>query len=169
MFISQHKLQKLAVTDPLTGLFNRHQLNTVLEQEMARDLRYEKKFGLIIIDIDYFKVINDNYGHDVGDQVLQQVARVLSQSLRDNDTLIRWGGEEFVVIALEVNDNSLINLGNKLRENIESEHYLVTEKVTVSVGTTMFTKNDTQDSLISRADKALYQAKGKGRNITVQL
>ena len=167
MFISQQQLHQLAITDPLTGVFNRNQLNTVLAQEMVRDLRYNKYFGLLIIDVDHFKVINDTFGHDIGDKVLQKVAQVLSESIRKNDTLIRWGGEEFVVIALEVDEDSLINLSHKLRKNIENKSYGVASTVTVSAGATMFKKNDTQDSLISRADKALYQAKEKGRNTSV--
>ena len=167
MFISQNNLHLLAITDPLTGVFNRNQLNQVLSQEIVRDLRYNKAFGLLIIDIDHFKKINDTFGHDSGDKVLQKTAQVLSNSIRKNDTLIRWGGEEFVVIALEVDQQTLVELSNKLREKIENEHYGITRKITVSIGATLFHKDDSQDTLIARADKALYQAKENGRNNTV--
>ena len=167
IFMSQQELHHLAVTDELTGAFNRNHLNSVLSQEMARDLRYDKTFGLLIIDIDHFKNINDTFGHAVGDKVLQKVVQVLSKFIRSNDTLVRWGGEEFVVIAIEVDEKTLNHLCEKLRNKIEDGSYGSVDKVTVSIGATLFRKDDTQDALLSRADKALYEAKGKGRNITV--
>lgn len=169
IFMSQQMLYHQAVTDELTGAFNRNHLNSVLSQEMARDLRYDKTFGLLIIDIDHFKYINDTFGHDVGDKVLQRVTQVLSKFIRSNDTLVRWGGEEFVVIAIEVDDKSLNQLSEKLRIKIEDDNYDPVDKVTVSIGATLFKKNDSQDALLSRADKALYEAKEKGRNITVSI
>lgn len=167
IFINQQALHRLAITDPLTGLFNRNQLQHVLSQEIERSLRYNRTFGFLLVDIDYFKTVNDNFGHDTGDAVLQKVAQVLSKSVRENDTLIRWGGEEFVVIAIEVDEESLICLSNKLREDIELEQYGVSGQITISVGATLFRKNDSQDSLLARADKALYQAKDNGRNLTI--
>lgn len=167
IFISHQELHRLAITDPLTGVFNRNQLNNVLPQEIGRGIRYDKTFGLLMIDIDHFKHVNDKYGHDVGDKVLQKTAQILSQFIRENDTLIRWGGEEFVVIVLEVDEQSLIHFCDKLREKIEDEYYGAVGKITVSVGATLFRENDFPDGLISRADKALYEAKEKGRNITV--
>lgn len=167
IFISQQKLHHLAVTDELTGAFNRNYLKGVLSQEIARDTRYDKTFGFLMIDIDHFKRINDTFGHAIGDKVLQKVTHTLSKSMRSNDTLVRWGGEEFVVIAIEVDEKSLKHLSENLRNKIESESYDSVDKVTVSIGATLFQKDDTQDTLLSRADKALYEAKTKGRNITV--
>lgn len=166
IFLSQQALHRLAITDPLTGLFNRNQLNIVLTQEIERSVRYNQTFGFLLIDIDHFKDINDTYGHDIGDKVLNKTASILSKSLRENDTLVRWGGEEFVIIALEVDQHSLINLSDKLRNAIEAELYLKAIKVTVSIGATLFKQKDTQDLLLSRADKALYIAKENGRNTT---
>jgi len=160
-------LHNLAITDPLTGLFNRNQLNNVLPREIGRGIRYGKTFGLLMIDIDHFKHVNDTFGHDTGDKVLQKTAQVLSKFIRENDTLIRWGGEEFVVIALEVDEQNLLHFCDKLRKKIEDEDFGDTGKITVSVGATLFRENDFPDKLLSRADKALYEAKGKGRNITV--
>lgn len=167
IFLSQKELHHLAVTDELTGAFNRNHLNSILSQEMARDLRYDKTFGLLIIDIDHFKNINDTFGHTLGDKVLQKAAQVLSKFIRSNDTLVRWGGEEFVIVAIEVDEETLNNLCEKLRNKIEYESYGSVDKVTVSIGATLFRKDDTQDTLLSRADKALYEAKGKGRNLAV--
>lgn len=167
LFSNQQKLHHLAITDSLTGLFNRNQLNNILPQEIERSLRYDRTFGFLMVDIDFFKNINDKWGHDVGDKTLQKVAKTLSKLVRKNDTLIRWGGEEFVVVALEVDEPSLIRLCNNLREKIENEDYGVVGKITVSIGATMFNQNDSLEKLLTRADQALYKAKDDGRNITV--
>ena len=164
-FMTQRELLHMAVTDELTGAFNRNHLNSVLSHEMVRDLRYDKAFGVLIVDIDHFKKINDSFGHAVGDEVLLKTAQVLSNSIRSSDTLVRWGGEEFVVIAVEVDEQALRHLCENLRGGIEDTDYgPVVDKVTVSIGATLFSKNDTQDRLLLRADTALYEAKEKGRN-----
>lgn len=169
VFISQQKLHQLALTDPLTGIFNRNQLNITINQEIGRALRYEKPFGFLMFDVDHFKKINDNFGHDQGDKVLQHIASLLKDSLRENDTLIRWGGEEFVIIAVEVAEQNLAVLCEKLRQKIASANFAPAGKVTISIGATMYQKHDTQDELLSRADKALYQAKNEGRNTAIIL
>ncbi|MDO6446258.1 GGDEF domain-containing protein [Colwellia sp. 1_MG-2023] len=169
VFISQQKLHQLALTDPLTGIFNRNQLNITINQEIGRALRYEKPFGFLMFDVDHFKKINDNFGHDQGDKVLQHIANLLKDSLRENDTLIRWGGEEFVIIAVEVEEQSLAVLCEKLRQKIASANFGPAGKVTISIGATMYQIHDTQDELLSRADKALYQAKNEGRNTAIIL
>jgi len=167
IFISQQELHQLAITDPLTGVFNRNKLYNVLPQEIGRCLRYDKTFGLLMVDIDHFKHVNDTLGHDAGDKVLQRTAQVLSKLIRGNDTLIRWGGEEFIVIVLEVDEKSLIHFCEKLRKKIEDENYGDVANITVSVGATLLRENDVPDSLLSRVDKALYKAKDNGRNNTV--
>jgi len=167
IFMSQQELHSLAITDSLTGIFNRNQLNIVLPHEIGRSSRYDKTFGLLMIDIDYFKLVNDTFGHAAGDKVLQKTAKLLSKFIRENDTLIRWGGEEFVVLALDIDELSLIDFSNKLRKKIEDEDFAAIGKITVSIGATLFNKNDSQDKLLSRADKALYEAKDKGRNRVV--
>ena len=167
IFMSHQELHRYAITDSLTGVFNRNQLNSVLSEEIGRGRRYNKTFGILILDIDHFKSVNDSLGHNAGDEVLKQTAEVLSKSIRENDTLIRWGGEEFIVVALEVDEQGLIQFCDKLRKTIESENYGAAGKITVSVGATLFRNDDTQDTMISRADKALYEAKEKGRNIIV--
>jgi len=167
IFISQQKLLRMAVTDPLTGVFNRNQLNKILPEEIARGLRYDTSFGLLIIDIDLFKEVNDTFGHDAGDKVLRKTAQLLGKSIRENDTLVRWGGEEFVVIAMEVDEPELIQLSEKLRKIVETEDHGTAGSITVSIGATLHKKNDSQHELLSRADKALYKAKENGRNTTV--
>jgi len=167
VFKSQQALEKLAITDSLTGVFNRSQLSNVLTQEIGRAKRYNSSFGFMVIDVDYFKSINDEFGHSTGDQALRHVADVLAGSIRENDILIRWGGEEFVVIALEVDEAALIALSDKLREEVAVENFDQLGTITVSIGATLFKENDTQNSLFSRTDSALYSAKQQGRNNTV--
>ncbi len=167
VFLTQQSLQKMAITDELTGAFNRNKFNQILEQEIPRTERYQKPFGLALIDIDHFKAVNDRFGHDVGDKVLRQVALVLKNSIRENDTLIRWGGEEFVVLALEVDEIKFTNLCKKLRACIESERFDPVGNITVSIGAAQFMEGDNQNSLLNRADTALYKAKDSGRNCVV--
>jgi len=164
IFVTQRELKAMAITDALTGIFNRNKMNEVLPKEIVRALRYNKKFGLLMIDIDHFKRINDVHGHDVGDQVLKKVATLLASSMRDNDILVRWGGEEFVVIALEMDEHNLVKFSQKLKQKIEHEQFDVAGSVTISLGATLVKANDTQHSMLMRADKALYEAKQAGRN-----
>jgi len=166
-FINLQALEKLATTDTLTGLHNRHQFNAVLTNEINRAARYQTFFSIVIIDIDHFKQINDNYGHPIGDKVLQQVAAILSDSILTTDNLYRWGGEEFILIALEKHQQNTIALCEKLRKKIENASFIEEIQVTISIGATMFKIGDSQNSLIVRADSALYRAKNEGRNRTV--
>lgn len=167
IFASQQELQHQATTDPLTGLYNRNQLNSVLKKEMERGTRYQKSFGLLLVDVDFFKNINDTFGHDTGDTVLKDIANSLAQSVRKNDTLIRWGGEEFMVVAIEIDKTNLLNLCENLRKRIESQSYGSAGNITVSIGATLFQDKDSPADLLARADKALYTAKEQGRNNSV--
>lgn len=164
IFMSQQKLHHLAITDELTGTYNRNHLNSIFQQELEKVVVTDKTFGILMVDLDHFKNINDTLGHAKGDEVLQKVAQVLSGSMRSNDTLVRWGGEEFVVIVADVDEKGMISLCEKINKNVEAHNSEVELSVTVSIGATLSQKQDTQDSMISRADKALYQAKAKGRN-----
>ena len=167
IFLSQQELHKLAITDELTGVFNRNKFNHVFAQEIARDHRYRTTLGLLLIDIDHFKNINDSFGHEVGDRVLCKIAQLLSSAIRETDTLVRWGGEEFIVIALDMDEEMLRNFCDKLRQKIEDGEYPVVGKVTVSIGATLLAQEDCQNTMLARADQALYAAKEKGRNTTV--
>lgn len=167
VFNSHQELHQIAMTDNLTGVFNRNQLNNVLKEEIDKTKLNNYSFGLLILDIDHFKKVNDTLGHDTGDKVLIQTARVLSKLTKERDSLIRWGGEEFIIVTLDVNEKSLIQFCEMIRERVENENYGISENITISIGATLFQVKDSQDTLISRADKALYQAKEKGRNRTV--
>ncbi|MFT7860325.1 MAG: diguanylate cyclase [Sulfurimonas sp.] len=158
------KLEELALTDYLTGLYNRSKIDEVLEYHINHAKRYETGFGVIMIDIDFFKEVNDTYGHQAGDLVLQEFAKILKNNARITDTVGRWGGEEFLVILEQISESNLLQVANKLRTTIEGHNFPVAGHKTASFGTTLYQENDTAETLIEKADKALYNAKTSGRN-----
>lgn len=161
---SNENLYRLYITDQLTELYNRYKLDEVLANELTRSQRYKNSFGVILLDIDYFKSINDTYGHLIGDKVLKESAQILKNSIRDTDSAGRWGGEEFLIICPEANIEGLKVTAEKIRKNIESHRFGKIETVTVSSGISLYKENDTGDTILGRADIALYHAKNKGRN-----
>ncbi|MCK9373083.1 MAG: sensor domain-containing diguanylate cyclase [Sulfuricurvum sp.] len=159
------RIEMLSVTDPLTKLFNRQKFDDVCRgMLMRRHWTKEYTFGLIIIDVDYFKKVNDTYGHQAGDSVLIEVSDILSQTVRTGDVLARWGGEEFVVLTPDVDSGKVLYAAEKLRRAIEMLEIPAVGKVTASFGVTVFVEGDTQESMLHRSDQALYRAKEKGRN-----
>jgi len=158
------KFKILSETDPLTGIYNKGKFNQVLEEELKKVKRYGRPLGVILFDIDHFKKINDTYGHQVGDYVLKTIAKLVKENIRNTDTLARWGGEEFVILAPETDLNGLKTLAEKLRKIIENHNFEPVEKVTSSFGITEAIPEDTTDTVIKRADEALYLAKERGRN-----
>ena len=161
----EEELERLATTDALTGLCNRHRFNELLQQEVARARRYHAPLSLIMFDLDYFKNINDTYGHAVGDQVLQAVADVIRENVRTTDWVGRWGGEEFMVLCPEATEKDAVLTAEKLRGLVESHTFETVKTITVSCGVTRFKAHDSVDAFVSRADDGLYRAKDKGRNI----
>jgi len=158
------ELEKLSITDQLTKLYNRHKLNEVLQNEFHRAERINSTFGVIILDIDNFKIINDTHGHNVGDNVLKELAVLLKQNIRISDTLGRWGGEEFLIIVPQGDNKSKQILAEKLRIKIEKHLFPTVTNITASFGVSIYEKDDNIDSLIKKADDALYKAKANGRN-----
>ena len=163
-FLKQMELEKIATIDKLTGLNNRVRFDKILNNELQRALRYKNKLGLMIIDIDQFKEVNDTYGHQVGDEVLVKLSNALKKNMRKSDTIFRWGGEEFIIIALEVNEKTLSKIAQHLRKVVERLNFDKVGQKTISIGTTLSTSEDNLHSLIKRADKALYKAKEANRN-----
>jgi diguanylate cyclase (GGDEF)-like protein len=158
------ELEQIAILDKLTGLYNRRKLDEVLATEIARSERYGNQFGVIILDIDHFKHVNDIHGHLVGDQVLQLFAKQLSQSIRQVDVLGRWGGEEFLVICPETKREGLLNLADKLKDEVQETFIPEVGPKTASLGAAIFEEGDTAASIVQKADRALYRAKENGRN-----
>jgi diguanylate cyclase (GGDEF)-like protein/hemerythrin-like metal-binding protein len=153
-----------ADTDALTGLLNRMGFNEAMSREMARARRYQQPLSVVMLDIDHFKRLNDEFGHPSGDQVLARTAALLSSCVRDSDVVARWGGEEFVVIAPTTPEAGAASLAEKLRSFMEATHLGPKEAVTASFGVTELRPDDTAETLLQRVDGALYQAKQSGRN-----
>jgi len=163
----QKKLEAMAMTDKLTGVANRQTFDFLFNQAFKSNQRRKTALAVLIIDIDHFKNINDTYGHPAGDQVLQGLAKGISDILRGDDVLFRWGGEEFLILSSDCDEKQAARLAERVRTQIESLAVYrgeATIQVTVSVGAAQLQSGENADSLISRADKALYQAKEKGRN-----
>ncbi len=165
----EQKLKQYATTDDLTNLSNRRRGNEILDIEIDRAHRYGSSFAILMIDIDHFKYVNDTYGHDIGDQVLQQLSKVLSLHIRKSDALMRWGGEEFLIVAVHMSHDEVIGFATKLNTAVNSYTFDIKSDITVSIGATIYQKKDTKASLLKRVDKALYKAKKNGRNQVVFL
>jgi len=163
------KVKRLSQTDHLTGLFNRQKLDEKLDYEINRATRYDSFFSIIILDLDLFKVVNDTYGHQVGDIVLTEVSKILQQYTREIDVIGRWGGEEFMVICPETDGEGAEKLAENLRFMIEQQSFSVIGKKTASFGVSSYNQSDHVSTILDRADKALYQAKEQGRNRVVKL
>jgi diguanylate cyclase (GGDEF)-like protein len=164
VFLNYELLERLAITDELTGLYNRTKLDEFLQNELNRSQRFGHTFGMVVLDIDHFKNINDSYGHQVGDEILAGMAQMIKEHLRSTDKAVRWGGEEFIIIYLETSHDELIKLAEELRQKIEEHRFKTVGNVTASFGVTLYQKRDSVASIIRRADKALYMAKESGRN-----
>lgn len=158
---------KAAKIDPLTGAHNRSSMDEILDREVELANRHHSALSLVILDLDHFKLINDNYGHTTGDVVLRECVECCNQALRSTDMLFRFGGEEFVVVLPGVNANGAALAAERLRSIIEKHVFNTrqgTVPVTISIGTASLTAQDTTKTIFERADKALYTAKNSGRN-----
>lgn len=170
---AQHALEQAAITDVLTGLHNRRYVMTRLLEELDRSGRKNSHVGVLMIDVDRFKSVNDTYGHLAGDDVLKEVAARIRNCARPYDTAARYGGEEFLVIAPDMEASGLQALAERIRQQVANTPVPTRGQdipVTISIGATVSDpKQDTVDSLTARADLALYQAKDSGRNRRVFL
>jgi diguanylate cyclase (GGDEF)-like protein/PAS domain S-box-containing protein len=162
------KLENQALLDPLTGLGNRRLFDQILDKTFNHYQRHpEKTFGLILVDIDHFKKVNDFYGHPIGDRLLELVARTLSSHCRAYDTAVRWGGEEFALILEDMDQERITALSQRIRHAIsrsclEYQHCHIS--VSASLGATLVNPNDTIGTVFARADELLLEAKQNGRN-----
>ncbi len=160
----EEQLKQYATTDELTRLSNRRRGNEILDIEIDRVHRYQSSFAVLMIDIDHFKKINDTYGHDTGDQVLQEISKVISLHIRKSDALMRWGGEEFLIVTAHMSKDESIIFANKLKNAVNSYTFDVGTDITISIGIAICRRDDTKSTLLKRVDKALYKAKNSGRN-----
>ena len=164
----KEKLERLANFDPLTGLYNRRAIFAKLRELINRANRYKEHFSLIMLDIDHFKRVNDRYGHLTGDEVIEKIASLILQNIRDTDIVGRYGGEEFIFILPQTNLSSAWVIAERIRSIIEKAETKTPAgnvfTVTVSQGLSEWERGEDAKSLISCADEALYKAKVKGRN-----
>ena len=158
------QLEQNILLDALTGIGNRAQSEIKIKSALGEYKQHGVSFGLLFLDVDRFKNFNDTYGHAVGDKVLQSVANTLRHNLRTSDTCGRWGGEEFIVILLDVNAQSLEQVAGKLRILISQSNLGDELTVTASFGATLARADDTFESIVQRADALMYQSKLAGRN-----
>ena len=161
------QMKTLAMTDQLTGLFNRRAFLTVFEKEFSRTQRYNHSTSCLLIDIDHFKSINDEHGHNAGDEVLKEISQVMMNCLRKADTVARWGGEEFIILLPETSKKNALLIASRILHSVSIYTFAsVPKPVTVSIGLAAIPDPgvDTIDKLIAASDGALYEAKAKGRN-----
>jgi len=157
-------LEYVSIHDPLTDLYNRGAFINEMSKQIVLAKEQNKRFGFILFDIDHFKLVNDTYGHKVGDDVLIKLSACVSNTIKEDDFLARWGGEEFVIILNNSDIKELITLVKQLQKEISKVLFHPVPKVTLSFGLTMFQDEDTKDTILNRADEALYKAKENGRN-----
>jgi len=167
-------LKWLSITDPLTGLYNRRYFIEQIELEFKRSKRYNRDLSLLMLDIDHFKAVNDNYGHQVGDIVLRKISSIIINQLRDSDLAFRYGGEEFMVILPETKPDDAMNVAKRMKQEImDTEHAYrnLNFKVTASIGIVsikdMLGRFETVDDIIKKVDDNLYKAKNSGRNTII--
>jgi len=160
----EDELKRLSITDKLTGIYNRVKFSESLTDEISRCKRYNGNLSLIMFDIDHFKKINDSFGHNIGDEVLKKLSKLVQNCIRDTDLFFRWGGEEFMILLPQTNLKDAIILCERIRVDIESEYFEGPNTVTCSFGVTQYNENDSEDSFTKRVDNALYDSKHDGRN-----
>ena len=159
--------ERAANFDNLTQIYNRNMLHSLLNKKINSKREKEDGFVLMMLDIDFFKKVNDAYGHLVGDEVLKGISQVVKKHIRADEIFARWGGEEFVLVV-NVGIQQGMKIAENLRKYVEAEDFGVAKEITCSFGITEFMENDTLDTLIKRADDALYKAKETGRNKVCQ-
>jgi len=166
--ILQLELINLANTDKLTGACNRLYFDERLKQEIDRAKRYKQIFSILYLDLDHFKLVNDKFGHSTGDEVLKNFSSIVKKQNRESDIFARFGGEEFIIITQMADKTSAYNLYERLKKAVNDYEYKPSKKITFSAGIAEFNiDKDDMESILARADKALYKAKEEGRNRAV--
>lgn len=158
------ELENLAMHDHLTGALNRRSFLKKATEETTRSIRYQYPVSVILFDIDFFKKVNDTFGHAAGDAVLVSISRLIYSNIRSSDLFCRWGGEEFILLSPEADAQKIMKIAEKLRTLIEQNKPANTPEVTASFGVTQYRESEPFDKMIQRADTALYEAKENGRN-----
>ncbi len=158
---------ELSMRDPLTGIGNRQALDSSFNREIKLSKRHEHPLALLVIDIDHFKDVNDSLGHQSGDKVLQQVVKIIQQTLRETDQIFRFGGEEFVALLNNTDIENARLIAERIRLNVAMTPISLKNEdvlITVSIGVSSLKCDDSEETLLERADQSLYRAKDEGRN-----
>ena len=161
---AEKALQDFASRDSLTNIFNRGKIDFLIKEEILKTKNQEDTFTIIFFDIDDFKLINDDFGHIKGDEVLIEISKIISKNIRNTDVLGRWGGEEFIILLPKTTSNKAFILADSLRQLVSQYDFGIKRKITISLGITQYSKKDTRVDLIHRADKAMYLVKETGKN-----
>ncbi len=162
------QVEIMAITDQLTGIYNRRRLETVLEEEFRRTIRYKSPLACLMIDIDHFKRINDRFGHHTGDMVIKETAQIIAECAREIDTVARWGGEEFIALFPQTKKEDALRSAVRIIKKVSEHKFpeISNEQITISIGIASVPDPsiDTEEKLIHASDMALYEAKKNGRN-----
>ena len=161
---ANEKLKKMVITDELTGAFNRRFMLEKINNEIQRYTRTKLSFSLIMLDIDHFKLVNDNFGHHIGDLVLKKLVEIVMKRIRKTDILCRWGGEEFVILLPDTKTPNAAVLAEDIRVELSEMVIEGVGSVTASFGVSCYSDGDTIDTVIKNADDLMYRAKSEGRN-----
>lgn len=159
-------LEHTAFIDDLTKIYNRRKFDELFLEQLQKSEESKTRFSLIMFDLDFFKKVNDTYGHREGDEVLQRIAKEIKVRIRQTDVFARWGGEEFMVLLKDTSLKGAYHLAEKIRKSVERMKFNFNEAVTISLGITEYRNEDTMEAMVERADEALYHAKENGRNRT---
>ena len=163
----KEEIRTIANHDALTHIYNRVKFNSMFVEIIKFSSLHNENFSIILFDIDYFKSVNDSYGHNVGDRVLIELVSLVKIGLREKDVFARWGGEEFVILSRRTNKRQAQELAERLRKDIEAYSFEVVKKLTCSFGVSQFQAEESKNQLFQRVDEALYDAKDRGRNQVV--
>lgn len=158
------EMERISMLDKLTSLYNRHKLDEELLKQLNLSQRYNTPFGLILLDIDKFKEINDSLGHLAGDELLTEFSGILNTSTRRTDTLGRWGGDEFLIIVPNATKETILTFTNDLKKKIDNHNFSKVNQVVSSIGVTIFKDGDSVTSIMSRVDEAMYSSKKHSHN-----
>lgn len=162
--LAEEKLREIAVRDELTGLYNRHYFDSIIDDEIDRSDRYDEPLSMLLLDLDHFKKVNDTWGHPIGDELLKLTAKTMEKTKRSSDILVRFGGEEFLLLMPHTAVEGAAAAAEKLRESVEKNSHPVTGVQTVSIGLAQRMRAESFRHWYKRADDALYNAKQNGRN-----
>ena len=162
-----HQIEQLAVIDSLTNTYNRRKFDEVITNEHNRTEKNKVPFSFIMLDIDHFKMVNDKFGHSVGDQVLKHLCHLIRSMIRQGDLLIRWGGEEFLLLLPATDIAAASSIAENIRLKVEVEEFETAGNISISLGVAQLQQGDSTDTLLKQVDCALYQAKRDGRNRVV--